>query len=69
MKETTFWQRKVILPLTLSVLALSTYGCGKSPESLPTPPISLQAGKAGEAPTEVFQSYDWIIVSQERYKK
>lgn len=43
-------------------------GCSKSIEnSSIKQPIDIQTGKAGNPPTEVFQNYNWVCMSQERF--
>jgi len=32
-------------------------------------PPTVQWGKVGEVPTNVYTNYDWIIMSQDRYLK
>ena len=67
MREKNYLKKTVHL-LILSVwigLSLSLSGCKTTSKTIK--PAEVQWGKSGEEPTEVWNNYDWVIVSQERY--
>jgi hypothetical protein len=44
------------------------FGCSRSTKpSVAKPPIEMSWGKAGEAPTMVYQAYPWVIMSMDHY--
>lgn len=50
-------------------MLISVSGCVKKNLSLKVAePQSVEWGKAGDQPSHVWQNYDWIIVSRDKFE-